>query len=103
MPTLTVGGGVSTSYFRNLTAGAIGTSFSSQMKDNLGEYIYATLSIPLFNFSTYRKIKKARNNIVLAEIERRETQLNVSSDYQQAVLDRDPAARSALEDGIFDV
>lgn len=89
LPTLTVGGGVSTSYFRNLTAGAIGTSFSSQMKDNLGEYIYATLSIPLFNFSTYRKIKKARNNIVLAEIERRETQLNVSSDYQQAVLDRD--------------
>ena len=87
LPTLTVGGDVSTSYFRNLTAGAIGTSFSSQMKDNLGEYIYATLSIPLF--STYRKIKKARNNIVLAEIERRETQLNVSSDYQQAVLDRD--------------
>ena len=89
MPSLTFGGGVSTSYYKNLSAGVVGTSFSQQMKDNLGEYVYASLSIPLFNFSAYKRVKKARNNIALAEIERNETLLNVNSDYRQAVLDRD--------------
>ncbi|MGM9713447.1 MAG: TolC family protein [Prevotella sp.] len=94
-PSLTVGGGIGTSYYKNLSAGATGTSFSRQMKDNLGEYIYASLSIPLFNFSTYKKIKKARNNVRLAEIEREETVLNVNSDYRQAVLDRDGYIKEA--------
>ena len=89
MPSITFGGGVSTSYYKNLSAGVVGTSFSQQMKDNLGEYVYASLSIPLFNFSAYKRVKKARNNIALAEIERNETLLNVNSDYRQAVLDRD--------------
>ncbi len=89
MPTLSLGGGVSTSYYKNLSAGVVGTSFSQQMKDNLGEYVYASLSIPLFNFSAYKRVRKARNNIALAEIERNETLLNVNSDYRQAVLDRD--------------
>ena len=89
MPTVSLGGGVSTSYYKNLSAGVAGTSFSQQMKDNLGEYVYASLSIPLFNFSAYKRVKKARNNIALAEIERNETLLNVNSDYRQAVLDRD--------------
>ena len=89
MPTLSLGGGVSTSYYKNLSAGVAGTSFSQQMKDNLGEYVYASLSIPLFNFPAYKRVRKARNNIALAEIERNETLLNVNSDYRQAVLDRD--------------
>lgn len=89
MPTLSLGGGVSTSYYKNLSAGIAGTSFSQQMKDNLGEYVYASLSIPLFNFPAYKRVRKARNNIALAEIERNETLLNVNSDYRQAVLDRD--------------
>ena len=89
MPTLSLGGGVSTSYYKNLSAGVVGTSFSQQMKDNLGEYVYASLSIPLFNFPAYKRVRKARNNIALAEIERNETLLNVNSDYRQAVLDRD--------------
>ena len=89
LPKLTLGGGVSTSYYKNLSAGVAGTSFSKQMKDKLGEYVYASLSIPLFNFPAYKRVKKARNNIALAEIELGEMRLNVGSDYRQAVLDRD--------------
>lgn len=89
MPTLSIGGGMNTSYYKNLSAGVAGTSFSQQMKDNLGEYVYASLSIPLFNFSAIKNVKKARNNIRLAEIEREETRLNVNSDYRQALIDRD--------------
>ena len=88
-PSISIGGGLSTGYYKNLSSDAIGTSFSRQMKDNLGEYVYASLSIPLFNFSAIKNVKKARNNISLAEIEREETRLNVNSDYRQALIDRD--------------
>ena len=88
-PSISIGGGLSTGYYKNLTSDAVGTSFSRQMKDNLGEYVYASLSIPLFNFSAIKNVKKARNNISLAEIEREETRLNVNSDYRQALIDRD--------------
>ena len=88
-PSISIGGGLSTGYYKNLSSDAIGTSFSRQMKDNLGEYVYASLSIPLFNFSAIKNVKKARNNIRLAEIEREETRLNVNSDYRQALIDRD--------------
>ena len=88
-PSISIGGGVSTGYYKNLSSDALSTSFSRQMKDNLGEYVYASLSIPLFNFSAIKNIKKARNNVRLAEIEREETMLKVNSDYRQALLDRD--------------
>ena len=88
-PSISIGGGVSTGYYKNLSSDALGTSFSRQMKDNLGEYVYASLSIPLFNFSAIKTVKKARNNVRLAEIEREETMLKINSDYRQAVLDRD--------------
>ena len=88
-PSISIGGGVSTGYYKNLSSDALGTSFSRQMKDNLGEYVYASLSIPLFNFSAIKNIKKARNNVRLAEIEREETMLKINSDYRQALLDRD--------------
>ena len=88
-PSISIGGGVSTGYYKNLSSDALGTSFSRQMKDNLGEYVYAQLSIPLFNFSAIKNVKKARNNVRLAEIEREETMLKINSDYRQAVIDRD--------------
>ena len=88
-PSISIGGGISTGYYKNLSSDALGTSFSRQMKDNLGEYVYASLTIPLFNFSAIKNVKKARNNIRLAEIEREETRLNVNSDYRQALIDRD--------------
>ena len=89
LPSVSIGGGFSTGYYKNMSSDAIGTSFSRQMKDNLGEYVYASISIPLFNFSAIKNVKKARNNIRLAEIEREETLLNVNSEYRQAVIDRD--------------
>lgn len=92
-PTLSLGGGISTGYYKNLSADAMGTAFSRQIKDNLGEYVYASLSIPLFDFRAIKNVKKARNNIRLAEIERDEMRLSVSSEYRQAVIDRDGYTR----------
>lgn len=95
-PSLSIGGGVSTGYYRNLSSSELGTSFSRQIKNNLGEYVYASLSFPLFNFATVRHVRKALGNVRLAEIEREETRLNVGSDYRQAVLERDGYAREVV-------
>ena len=47
-PSLSLGAGISTSYYRQLDApGAWG--FGTQFRNNRGEYVYATLSIPIFN------------------------------------------------------
>ncbi len=67
LPTLTVGAGVSTSFYRNL-GGAAYTRFADQFRNNAGEYIYATLSIPIFNrLSTAAAIRKSRTALRRAE------------------------------------
>ncbi len=95
-PSLSIGGGVSTGYYKNLSSDALGTPFSRQMKDNLGQYVYASLSFPLFNFATIKNVRKAQGNVRIAEIEREEARLNIGSDYRQAVLDRDGYAREVV-------
>ena len=60
-PSLSVGAGISTSYYKNL--GATGTvGFRQQFRDNRGEYVFATLSIPLFDrLERIGRIRRQRN------------------------------------------
>lgn len=60
-PSLSVGAGISTSYYKNL--GAKGTvGFRQQFRDNRGEYVFATLSIPLFDrLERIGRIRRQRN------------------------------------------
>ena len=48
LPTLSLSGGVSTSFFRNMDVGGH-APFSKQFKNNAGEYVALSLSIPIFN------------------------------------------------------
>ena len=77
---LTLGGGVQTSYYRNLTQGSAAASFGSQFHNNMGEYVYMTLSIPLFTPSRWRSARRAK------------------SEWQKAVLDADDARRKLQDD-----
>jgi len=78
-PTISIGAGVSTSYYKNLDS-RDALRFREQWKNNAGQYLYATLSIPLFNrLSTLTNIRKQRNNL-------RRAQENL--DYQQTELQR---------------
>lgn len=63
LPSLSLGAGISTSYYRQLDArGAAG--FGSQFRNNLGEYVYASVSIPLFNrLGLFANLRKQRNNV----------------------------------------
>ena len=78
-PTISIGAGVSTSYYKNLDS-RDALRFREQWKNNAGQYLYATLSIPLFNrLSTLTNIRKQRNNL-------RRAQENL--DYQHTELQR---------------
>ena len=84
-PSLNIGAGISTRYNKQLhKAGTM--KFSEQFRNNAGEYISATLSIPLFDrLSTLSSIRKSRNNVRRAEEEldnnRRELHRLVSETY----------------------
>lgn len=60
LPTLSLSGGVSTSFFRNMDRGGH-VPFSQQFKNNAGEYVSLSLSIPIFNgLSTYSSVRSRR-------------------------------------------
>lgn len=89
-PTIRLNGGLSTSYYKTLTGGNTARGFSEQFKNNLGEYVSATLSIPLFsNLSRISSVKKSRYALEKAKIEREEIFRKLHDDIMAAVMDRD--------------
>ena len=65
-PSLSLSAGLNTTYFKTLHTKTT-SSFSDQFKNNMGEYLGATLSIPLFNrLQTITSIRKAKNNYRIA-------------------------------------
>ena len=62
-PSIHLGVGVSTNYFRQMGANN-GMAFRDQFRNNVGEYLYASLTIPLFNrMNTISNIRRQRNNV----------------------------------------
>ncbi|MCD8387237.1 MAG: TolC family protein [Bacteroidales bacterium] len=89
-PTISLEGGVSTSYYKTLNSEYEAPSFGSQFKNNRGEYIYASLRIPLFsNLSSISSIKRSRNQLEAAKLQQEETLRKLYNDIAQAVMDRD--------------
>lgn len=90
LPTLTLGGGVTTSYYRNLSLGSDGLGgFGSQFHNNLGEYVYLSLSIPLFTPSRWRSTRRAKSEWQKAVLDLEDARRKWHDDYAQAVADRD--------------
>ena len=86
-PSLSLSAGLNTTYYHTLHSDA-GGSFGNQFKNNMGEYVGATLSIPLFNrLQTITSIRKAKNNYRIAQ----ET-------YQQKLLELEKLSREAWQD-----
>lgn len=89
-PSISINGGVSTSYFKTLTGPNGGARFGRQFSNNLGEYVQATLSIPLFdNLSRSSNAKRARYALENAKVERDDVLRKLHDDIASAVLDRD--------------
>ena len=65
-PSLSLGAGINTTYNKMLHTPA--TAFKDQLRNNRGEYVYATLSIPLFNrLQNITNLRRQRNNLRIAE------------------------------------
>ena len=66
LPALSLSAGLSTTYFKTLNS-ETATSFSSQFKNNMGEYVGVSLSIPLFNrLQSIANVRRAKNNYKMA-------------------------------------
>lgn len=97
MPTITLQAGVSTTYYKNITDGTGTESFRRQFKNNMGEYVAVTLSLPLFDrLSGLTSMRRARNTWRDAELQRDETLRKLNNKIEQAVMDRDGYAREAV-------
>ncbi len=85
-PSLSLSVGANTTYYETLHAPA--ASFNRQFNNNMGEYVAATLTIPLFNrLQTVTTVRRARNNYRIAQ-----------ENYEQKRLELDKLCREAWQD-----
>ena len=86
-PSVSLNVGMSTTYYKTLRS-STATPFSEQFRNNRGEYIGATLSIPLFNrLQTVSGIRRARNNYRIACETYKEKQLELEKLSREAWQD----------------
>lgn len=67
-PTVSLGAGVSSTYYRQVGRGGYeGAGFRSQLRNNAGEYVFASLSLPLFSrLDRVCNLRRRRNDVVRA-------------------------------------
>ena len=93
LPSLSLGGGISTNYYKNLSQKGQYDGFASQFRNNQGEYLALTLSIPIYNSDRWHSMKKARNDWQLAQVNLEETRRKLHDQIAQAVMDAEGYAK----------
>ena len=98
LPSISFSAGVSTNYYENLKAENGPAAFSDQFKNNRGEYLGFTLSFPLFDgLSRLTNLRKARNNMRIAQEQETEVLRQLQTAIEQAVLDREGYAKETIQ------
>jgi outer membrane protein len=86
-PNVTIGGQVYTAYYKLLNDTSKIDSFSTQMKNNFGQAVYASVNIPLFNnYTTGRNIKLAKIRKYDNELRLEQEKNNLYTDIENACL-----------------
>lgn len=93
LPSLSLSGDISTNFYRNLSQGGQYESFASQFRNNRGEYLALTLSIPIYNNVAWHNVKKARNDWQLALVNLEETKRKLHDNIAQAMMDAEGYAK----------
>lgn len=93
LPSLSLGGGISTNYYKNLSQNGQYDGFASQFRNNQGEYLALTLSIPIYNSDRWHSVKKAHNDWQLAQVNLEETRRKLHDQIAQAVMDAEGYAK----------
>lgn len=94
LPSISLSGGVSTSFYRNMDNGEY-VSFSQQFKNNTGEFVVLSLSVPIFNrLSTASNIRrrkialnKARENLEYEQSELRRIIVEAANDVENSSIE----------------
>lgn len=98
LPVLALGGGINTNYYRNLSQGSSKTdNFGKQFNNNMGEYVYLSLSIPLFMPSRWCAARRARADWEASKLDLEDARRKLHDDIAQAVLDRDGYSRELMK------
>ena len=94
LPTLSLYGGWSSSFFTYPgMAGYVPTPYFDQLKNNGGEYIQVSLSIPIFDrLSKHSNIAKRKNAFDRAQADYEQTLQTVEAEVRRAIADRDGSA-----------
>jgi outer membrane protein TolC len=86
-PSLSLDAGSQTGFSRQMNSAPY-KSFRQQFKDNLGNYVNLTLSIPIFNgFSASAETKRSKQRLIMAQRDDEDLSRQVYSDIEQAVAD----------------
>ena len=93
LPSLSLGGGISTNYYKNLSQSGQYEGFASQFRNNRGEYLALTLSIPIYNNEAWHSVRKARNDWQLAQVNLEETKRKLHDNIAQAMMDAEGYAK----------
>ncbi len=96
LPSLSLSGGVNTGFYKS--SGAEVASFGNQFRNNLGQSLSLSLSIPIFNrLSAHSNIARYRNQVRTAEAEYDQAKRDVESEVTRAVQDRDGAGAAFMQ------
>ena len=94
LPTLALYGGWSSSYFTYPGKdGYVPTPYFEQIKNNRGEYVQLSMSIPIYDrLSKHSNIAKRKNALDRAEADYEQTLQTVEAEVRRAIADRDGTA-----------
>ena len=94
LPRLAVGGGWSSSFFTYPgMEGYVSAPYFDQLKNNGGEYVQLSLSIPIFDrLSSHSNIARRKNAYDRAQADYEQTLQTVEAEVRRAIADRDGSA-----------
>lgn len=97
MPSISLSGGIYTSYYRNLSFSGSATPFGSQLRNNRGEYFGVTLSLPFLSVGNWHALKQAKNNWHTTLVDLEDSRRRVHDDVLKAVMDADGYGRELVQ------
>lgn len=96
-PSLGVGAGISTTYYKTLHA-AGAAPFSSQLRHNAGQYVYASLSIPLFSrLQSVTHLRRQHNALLMAQERLTQKEEEMRRLLAEADMEREGSWRESLQ------
>ena len=97
VPSISLFGGVSTSYYKELHRSGY-PGFRSQFDNNMGSYVGISMSIPIFNrLSGVAGLRQARNDYRIAQEQYEAQKEALQKLIQQAVQDREGYLKESIQ------